>query len=61
MGEKHQGDLSDEDVTEVWVTAKSEEINKVRKLKGGENGAEAPNPDEEEVEKTFVSIGPMDG
>ena len=36
-------------MTEVWAAA----ISKVRKLKGGTKGAEAPNPDEEEVEKTF--------
>ena len=53
LGEQHQGVLSDEDVTEVWLTAKSEAISKVRKMKGGAKGAEAPNPDEKEVEKTF--------
>ena len=30
-----------------------EAIRKVRKMKGGVKGAEAPNPDEKEVEKTF--------
>ena len=40
-------------MTEVWSAAKSEEITKVRKLKGGAKGAEGPNPDEKEVEKTF--------
>ena len=33
MGEQHQGALSDEDVAGVWLEAKSEEINKVRKTK----------------------------
>ena len=61
LGEQHKGALSDEDVTEVWSAAKSEAISKVRKLKGGAKGAEAPNPDEEEVEKTFCSVGPMAG
>ena len=53
LGEQHEGVLWDEDVTEVWSAAKSEEITKVRKLKGGAKGAEGPNPDEKEVEKTF--------
>ena len=53
LGEKHQGVLSDEVVTEVWLASKSEAISKVRKMKGGAKGAEAPNPDEKEVEKTF--------
>ena len=45
--------LSDKDVTEVWAAAKLEAILKVRKMKGGVKGAEAHNPDEKEVEKTF--------
>ena len=35
LGEQHQGTLSDEDVTEVWLTAKSEAIRKVIRTKGG--------------------------
>ena len=50
---QHQSALSDEDVTEVWAAAKLEVIRKVRKMKGGVKGPEAPNPDEKEVEKTF--------
>jgi hypothetical protein len=53
LGVQHQGTLSDEDVTEVWLTAKSEAINKVRRTKGVVKGAEAQCPDEKEVEKTF--------
>ena len=53
MGKEHQGTLSDEDVTEVWTEEKLEAIRKVRKMKNGVKGAEAPNPDEKEVEKTF--------
>ncbi len=30
LGDQHQGSLSDEDVTEVWLSAKSEAIRKVR-------------------------------
>ena len=40
-------------MTEVWAAAKLQAIRKVRKMKGGVKGAEAPNPDEKEVEKTF--------
>jgi hypothetical protein len=40
-------------VTEVWLTAKSEAISKVRRTKGGAKGAEAHCPDEKEVEKIF--------
>ena len=46
LGEEHQGDLSDEDVTEVWLTAKSEAIRKARRTKSGARGAEAHSPDE---------------
>jgi hypothetical protein len=49
----HQGVLSYKDVTEVLLVAKSEAISKVRKMKVGVKGAEASNPDEKEVEKTF--------
>jgi hypothetical protein len=35
LGEQHQGDLSDEDVTEVWLEAKSESSIKVRRTKDG--------------------------
>jgi ribonuclease HI len=38
LGEKHQGALSDEDVTKVWLAAKSEAIIKVRRTKGGAKG-----------------------
>jgi hypothetical protein len=41
LGVQHQGTLSDEDVTEVWLTAKSEAISKVRRTKGGEQENEA--------------------
>ncbi len=53
LGDQHQGVLSDEDVTEVWATVKSEVIIQARNLKDGVRGAEAPNPDEKEVEKTL--------
>jgi hypothetical protein len=53
LGEQHQGALSDEDVAEVWLAAKSEAISKVRRTKGGSKGAEAHCPDVKEVEKTF--------
>jgi hypothetical protein len=53
LGEPHQGALSDEGVTEVWLTAKSEAISKVRRTKGGAKGVEVHCPDEKEVEKTF--------
>ena len=53
LGNQHQGVLSDEDVTEVWAAAKLQAIRKVRKIKDGVKGAEAPNPDEKEGEKTF--------
>jgi hypothetical protein len=53
LGEKLQGALSDEDVAEVWLTAKSEAISKVSRTKGGAKGAEAHCPDVKEVEKTF--------
>ncbi len=36
--EQHQGTLSDEDVTEVWVTEKSEVISKVTKMWVGTRG-----------------------
>jgi hypothetical protein len=45
--------VSDEDVTEPWLAAKSEAINKVRRTKGGAKGAKAHSPDVKEVEKTF--------
>ncbi len=50
LGEQHQGALSDEDVTEVWLTSKSEEISKVRRTQGGVKGAETHSPDEKEGE-----------
>ncbi len=53
LGEQHQGALSDEDVAEVWLPAKSEDISKVRRTKGGTKGTEAHCPDAKEVEKTF--------
>ncbi len=53
LGEQHQGVLSDEDVTEVWLAAKSEAISKVKRTKGGAKGAEALSPGEKEVEKNF--------
>ena len=53
LGEQHQGTLSDEDVTGVWLTEKSEVINQVRRTKGGVKGTEVHCPDEKEVEKTF--------
>jgi hypothetical protein len=55
LGEQHQGALSgsDEDVTEVWLTAKSEVNSKVGKTKCGAKGAETHCPGEKEVEKTF--------
>ena len=53
LGEQHQGSLSDEDVTDVWVPAKLEAIRKVGKMKGGVKGTEAPNLDKKEVEKNF--------
>jgi len=53
LGEQHQGALSDEDVAEVWLAAKSEAISKARRTKGGAKGAEAHCPDVKEVEKTF--------
>ena len=53
LGEQHQGALSDEDVAEVWLAAKSEAISKVRRTKGGAKGVEAHCPDVKEVEKTF--------
>jgi hypothetical protein len=49
LGEQHQGALSDGDVTEVWLAAKSEAISKVRTTKGGTKGAEAHCPDEKEL------------
>ena len=58
LGEQHQGSLSDEDVTEVWLAAKSEAINKVRRTQDGSKGVETPNPDEKEVEKTFWLSSP---
>ena len=45
-------------MTEVWAASKSEAINKVRKLKVGAKGAETPNPDEKEVEKTLCLSRP---
>jgi len=56
LGEQLQGSLSDEDVTEVWLSAKSEAISKVSRTKGGVKGAEAHCPDVKEVEKTFWII-----
>jgi hypothetical protein len=56
LGEKHPGALSDEDVTEVWLAAKSEAISKVRRKQDGAKGAEAHSPDEKEVESlVFVN------
>jgi hypothetical protein len=60
LGEQHQGALSDKDVAEVWLAAKSETIIKVRRTKGGAKGAEAHCPDVKEVEKTFCLIRPDD-
>ncbi len=40
LGEKHQGTLSDEDVTEVWLIAKSETTSKVRRTKVPEGRGE---------------------
>jgi hypothetical protein len=53
LGEKHQGALLDEDVTEVWLAAKSEPIRKVRRSKDGTKGTETHCPDEKEVQETF--------
>jgi hypothetical protein len=53
LGEQHQGTLSDEDVAEVWLAAKSEAISEVRRTKGGAKGAKTHCPDVKEVEKTF--------
>jgi hypothetical protein len=38
------------------AAAKLEVISNVRKMKDGAKGAEAPNPDAKEVEKTFCHI-----
>jgi hypothetical protein len=56
LGEQHQDALSDEDVTEVWLAAKSEAISKVRRTQGGAKGAEAHSPDEKEVERPSGSV-----
>ena len=40
-------------MTEVWPVEKLETIRKVRKIKTGLKGGEAPNPDKKEVEKIF--------
>ncbi len=64
LGEQLQGVLSDEDVSEVWLAAKSEAISKVSRTKGGVKGAEVHCPDVKEVEKTFWlsrPAGPMTG
>jgi hypothetical protein len=53
LGAQHQGALSDEVVTEVWLAAKSEAISQVRRTKDGTKGTETHCPDEKEVEKTF--------
>jgi hypothetical protein len=53
LGERHQGALSDEDMTKVWLEAKSEAISKVRRTKSGVKEAEAHCPDTKELEKTF--------
>jgi hypothetical protein len=39
LGEQHQGVLSDEDVAEVWLAAKSEAISKVRRTKQWDEGS----------------------
>jgi hypothetical protein len=57
LGEEHQGDLLDEDVTEVWLKVKSEKIIKVRRTKGG---AKRHRSDEKEVEMTFCLSRPDD-
>ena len=53
LEEQHQGALADEDVTEVWLAAKSEAISKERRTnKGGAKGAEAHSPDEKDITPT---------
>jgi hypothetical protein len=63
LREQHQGAVSDEDVTEVWLAAKSEAISKVRRTKGEAKGAKAHCPDEKEVERPSdsLAVGPMAG
>ena len=51
LGEHHQGALSDEDVAEVWLAAKSAAISKVRRTKGGAKGAEAHCPDDVNLDR----------
>jgi hypothetical protein len=53
QGEEHQGALSDEHLTELWLSAKSETIGKVRRTKVGAKGVESHSTDEKEEEKTF--------
>jgi hypothetical protein len=51
-----QNEFSNDTENEVWTTAKSETISKVKKLKGGTKGpdsTETSNLDEEEVKRTF--------
>ena len=60
LGEQHQGTHSDEYVTEVWLTAKSEGIRKVRRTKDVVKGAEAHCPHEKAVEKTSWFSRPDD-
>jgi hypothetical protein len=52
-GEQQWGVSSKEDEADVLATARSEAMSKAKKLRGGANGGEAHNLDEEEVEKTF--------
>jgi hypothetical protein len=60
LGEQHQGTLSDEDVTEVWLAAKSEAISKVRRTKGGAKGADIVQI-RRECKRPSGSVGPMAG
>ena len=60
LGEQHQGALSDEDVTEVWLAAKSEAISKVRRTKGGAKGADIVQM-RRECKRPSGSVGPMAG
>jgi hypothetical protein len=61
LGQQHQGSLSDEDVTEVWLAAKSEAISKVRKMKGGAKGAEDLIQMRRGCRRPSGSVGPMVG
>ena len=61
LGEKHQGDLSDEDVTKVWLAAKSEAISKVRRTKGGAKGEKHIVQMRRKWKRPSGSAGPMAG